>query len=261
MFPYIEIFGLTLPSYTLLSLLGGIFAIGYVLLMNQSGRCGKLPTEDFVYILMLGAVGVLVGGKVLYVLVTLPQLLQMGGSAWQNPLVALSLLFGGMVFYGGLFGAFFSTIWYCRRFKISLRLVAGVATPAIPLFHTFGRTGCFSVGCCWGLQWPFGYVFHHSPVAPNGLTLFPTQLTEAVINAVLFVLLLFLALHWGENNAWKTFPLYLLLYSVLRFVLEFFRADTIRGVWLFSTSQWVSIGIWIGLAVWFCRYYAKRTSQ
>ncbi len=253
MFPYIPVFGFSVPSYAVLSFVGLALAAVYVLLVNRSGRLGTFPTEDLVYLLILAPLGAIVGGKILYVLVTLPQILQMEASVWQDLPFVLSLLFGGMVFYGGLFGAIFSVVCYCRHFKLSLRLAGGICTPAIPLFHLFGRTGCLSVGCCWGVESGFGYSFHQSPVAPNGVLLFPTQGLEMGANFFLFVLLAILALRWGKENAYKAFPLYLILYSTFRFFLEFFRGDTLRGVWLFSTSQWISLGIWAGLAVWYLR--------
>ncbi len=253
MFPYFPLFGFQIPSYTVLSFLGFACAVCYIVFVNRSGRLGRLPGEDILYILILAFLGVIVGGKVLYVLVTLPQVLQLPSSAWENPEVPLGFLFGGMVFYGGLLGAILPVVWYCRKFRFSLYTVAGIAAPALPLFHTFGRTGCFLTGCCWGRECTsFGHVFQQSPVAPNGVPLFPTQLLEAGWNALLFVVLATLAFYWHEN-AWRTFPLYLLLYSTFRFILEFFRGDAQRGVLLFSTSQWISLAILLGLAIWFIR--------
>ncbi len=253
MFPYLNIFGQSVPSYGILTMLGVGAAGIYLLLVNRHGRCGKLPTEDIVYIALLACVGVIVGGKILYVAVSLPQLVEMLPDVWQNLPFVLVFLFGGMVFYGGLLGAMISTFWYCRRFQVSLHTVMGICAPAIPLFHTFGRMGCFAVGCCWGLEWSVGNVFHHSPVAPNGVILFPTQLAESIFNVCLFFLLSVLAHRWGQENAWKTFPLYLLLYSLFRFAIEFFRGDTVRGIWFFSTSQWISLAIVLVLIFWFIK--------
>jgi phosphatidylglycerol:prolipoprotein diacylglycerol transferase len=62
-----------------------------------------------------------------------------------------------------------------------------IATPAIPLFHFFGRMGCFFAGCCFGIESSFGYTFRYSIIKEaNGINRFPVQLLEALVNLLLF---------------------------------------------------------------------------
>ena len=72
------------------------------------------------------------------------------------------------------------------------------------------------------------------------MTLFPVQLLEAALNLTLFILLFCYARKKRPPLCVTT--LYLCSYGIERFVLEYFRADTVRGSFLwFSTSQWISI--------------------
>lgn len=253
MYPFLSIFSFQMPTYGLMSLLGGGFAILYAWLTNRGKKCGHIPGEDLTYIGMLTLVGVLIGGKVMYVLATLPFVLQHWAVLWANPWDLLSILFGGFVFYGGLFGGLLAVYWYCRKYKISFRTTVAILTPCIPLFHIFGRIGCFLAGCCWGIEVPWGFAFTHAHGgAPNGVPLLPVQLLEAGANVVLFVALAIAVRRMTRK--WLVLPLYLVLYGVLRFCLEFLRGDTIRGVLLLSTSQWVAL---VSIAVVCVLYVTK----
>lgn len=129
----------------------------------------------------------------------------------------------------------------CGKKKLDLAAYTDMVAPAVPLFHMFGRIGCFLGGCCYGVESDFGFVFEHSLVeAANGVRRFPVQLVEAGFNLLLFAVLAWL-LKKGVCKG-KLFLLYLLAYSVGRFVLEFWRGDAYRG-FLFgvSTSQLISI--------------------
>lgn len=118
-------------------------------------------------------------------------------------------------------------------------LWASLTAPAIPLFHVFGRVGCFLGGCCYGLPSAWGFVYRYSPVAEaNGVSRFPVQLVEAAWNLVLFLLLARLQRRGRD----RLLPLYLALYAPARFLLEFLRGDAYRGIFLgLSTSQWISL--------------------
>lgn len=85
----------------------------------------------------------------------------------------------------------------------------------------------------------FSVTFTNSPVAPNGVGLFPVQPLEALLNIVLTVILT--ALYLRKVPKGIVTATYILCYSVIRFCLEFLRGDGIRGVFIISTSQWISI--------------------
>ncbi len=118
--------------------------------------------------------------------------------------------------------------------------------PSIALAQGFGRIGCFLSGCCYGLETncALGIVFHNSEYAPNGVRLIPTQLISSGLDFLHCFLLLFYAKRKKADG--QVAALYLICYSIGRFILEYFRGDLVRGnVGRFSTSQFISIFLFI----------------
>lgn len=225
MYPYIHFI---LPSYTVLAFIGGFLAFLFV--YSRIGRFGV----DFGVFLKLFAMcvgGGFVGSRVLFIATRIPWLVQ--NFSFVN---LINLLFNdGYVFYGGLFGVLLTIILYAKiSKKYDAENLFSLVAPAIPLFHCFGRIGCFLAGCCYGYELS-------QPVMVNGLsfTRFPTQIMEALFEALLFITFIILEKH--RRNA-PLLKIYLTSYACFRFVIEFFRGDTIRGsLFGLSTSQWVSI--------------------
>ena len=100
--------------------------------------------------------------------------------------------------------------------------------PALPLAQTFGRIGCLLAGCCYGVPVSWGVWMDPASGAPADTALLPVQLLEALGTAGLCLLLLRI----GSVRRSPGFLLgtYLVCYSILRFVLEFYRYDSIRGM-------------------------------
>ena len=261
MLPYWNLGGTLFPTYSLLTLLGA--AAAWLYFHRQLKARGENPgrTEQA---FLFGVLGALVGAKFLYLLLQLPQLLQ------DLPLLAADpaafsarYLSGGFVFYGGLFGALAAVWLFCRRRKVPFSQLGADLVPAVPLFHTFGRVGCFLAGCCYGMPAPAGWpgvTFRVSPVAPNGVALLPVQLYEAA-----GCLLLFLLLHRLARRGWRGEALllvYLAIYALFRFALEFLRGDAARGMWgVFSTSQLlalVTLAAVLPLLIRHLRTYGKQ---
>lgn len=241
MLPFLVLGGRPIPTYSLLTLLGG--AAAWLYFHHQLRRRGENPGQAE-QVFWLGILGALVGAKLLYLLPRLPQL------AADLPLLAADpalftarYLSGGFVFYGGLLGALAAVVLFCRRRGVPFARLTAELVPAIPLFHAFGRVGCFLAGCCHGIPAPAGWpavTFRVSPAAPNGVPLVPVQLWESA-----GCLLLFLLLDRLLRRGWpgdRLLLLYLVLYAPLRFVLEWFRGDVVRGfLGVLSTSQWVAL--------------------
>jgi phosphatidylglycerol:prolipoprotein diacylglycerol transferase len=167
------------------------------------------------------------------------------------------LINNGQVFYGGLIGGCLGAFIGAKIAKVKLTDFVDLVTPGIPLGHAFGRIGCFFAGCCYGrpFERPIG-IEYHKPIgdAPVGVPLFPVQLLEAAINLIIcMVLVLYTRKH---NTKWKVFSLYLIMYSVGRYFLEYLRYDAIRGKLIgISTSQWISISLFVvGLILWRSRF-------
>lgn len=147
---------------------------------------------------------------------------------------------GGFVFYGGLiFGLIFYLIYslWLKKFNFQKSYLL---VPGLIFGHAIGRVGCFLTGCCYGSQCDLPWA-----VKMDGEYRHPVQLYEAI---ALFCLG-YLTLKWIKRKKTNLYIItsYLLVYSTVRFIIEFFRGDEIRGVfWLsLSTSQLISLGLFI----------------
>jgi phosphatidylglycerol:prolipoprotein diacylglycerol transferase len=176
----------------------------------------------------------------------------------RNPreIFSLSTLQSGGVFQGGLALALLVAFLYMRRTKLPGLATADVFAPGIALGHAIGRLGCFAAGCCYGIECHrFWAVTFTNPVAnqlfgtPLNVPLHPTQLYEAGAEAVIF---LFLYRQFSRpHRAGTIIGLYLALYSVARFVIEFYRAP--EGPSSFggplTAAQWLALATFLG-GVW-----------
>jgi phosphatidylglycerol:prolipoprotein diacylglycerol transferase len=153
---------------------------------------------------------------------------------------ALKFWQGGLAYYGGLLLAAPIGFWYARRKSLGVARIADLTAPLIVLGLFFGRMGCFLNGCCYGaptdLAWGVDFPQRDTPAGH----LHPTQLYEALGSLALFALLS-LVIRPRKRRHGEVFAWMLVLYGVLRFVLEFWRADARGALWGISTSQWISI--------------------
>uniref|UniRef100_I2Q4I4 Prolipoprotein diacylglyceryltransferase n=1 Tax=Desulfovibrio sp. U5L TaxID=596152 RepID=I2Q4I4_9BACT len=175
------------------------------------------------------------------------------------------VLTGGLVFYGGALAILLAMRLGCRLLGLSPWPLLDAVCLYAPLGHAFGRLGCFFGGCCFGsetqcllgLRFPAGSpAFLQERLAgllPEGavasLPVHPSQLYEAVGNVALFGILALLAKRPGGLPPGRMATLYLLGYAVLRFCLEFWRGDALRGVYCgISASQYVALAVACGAA-------------
>lgn len=169
-----------------------------------------------------------------------------------NPLEIFSLRnggFDGLMWYGGFFGGALAFYAYVRWRKLSFWNMADLLAPYLALGYALVRIGCFLNGCCYGVptNLPWGVVF---PLLDD-LPRHPTQLYSTVINLGIFALLLKLYRHRTYHG--EVFLAYLGLYSLYRFIIEFFRVNLVVGGVL-TISQWialavalVALGLYVGL--------------
>jgi phosphatidylglycerol:prolipoprotein diacylglycerol transferase len=164
-----------------------------------------------------------------------------------DPRELLTLARSGGVFYGGLIVAVIVALWYIRRVGLPLWTTCDVFAPGIALGHVVGRFGCLFAGCCFGKPTtrPWGITFTDPFAAANvgtplGVSLHPTQLYEAGAELLILIVLL-VTERKGRPFPGRTFWLYMLLYAISRFIIEFYRGDDRGTVGMFSTSQFISI--------------------
>ncbi len=252
MFPYFELLGKTIGSYGFCAMVGLLVCgvVGCLL-----ARRFQIAYEDIILIMVVIGVSLVIGGHLLYGITNADKLIVLIKRASDFNIKQifgyLVQIFGGMVYYGGFLGACAGLLVYTKFSKtVKREQVFDLFAICIPLFHVFGRIGCFFSGCCYGVESKFGFVVHGNTLIPelNGVRRLPVSLIEATCNLLIFLVLLRMFIKGKETG--KMIFYYMLIYPVARFSLEFFRGDAIRG-FLFglSTSQWISIALF-AVAVW-----------
>lgn len=257
---YIVIAGRQIPVYGLLGVSGVVLGIVCLFFIC---RYLKKSFFDYIYILIWACIFAMLGAKVLYLIIEGRKMIEIISShKYATGDVIMAYIKGGFVFYGGLFGAIGGTRLSTRFFGMSFTEAVNVCIPIMPLAHGFGRIGCHLVGCCYGMNYDGFLAVHYtaSHCAPNNTGLFPVQLIESVFDFVLFTVLIVLIVRKRHLN--HLIDIYLWAYSIARFILEFFRGDTRRGIFGgLSTSQWIGICIWCGLLIiYFVRRKGKSAS-
>jgi phosphatidylglycerol---prolipoprotein diacylglyceryl transferase len=171
---------------------------------------------------------------------------------------AFAIWEGGLVYYGGLFGAVLAALFWFRMEKWPMAYSFDLVAPYILLGQAIGRVGCFLNGCCYGnVNYHYGMVFQGEG---DGLPHLPTQLWELAGDLVLFFLLIWTR-RWTIRYPWMSLSLYGFTYGILRFVIEFWRRDWDKRYLVFfnSASQAVSgILIVVSLAVILWTLYSNR---
>lgn len=244
MYPSLELFGLKVPSYTLMVLVG--FLAGLAVALPRRERYG-LSLQDLLGVYLLAGAGSYLGGKIFFAAQGFPQFLE------EHARTGLSFMTyfaqAGLVFYGGLVGALVCAMLASRLTQAGMWRGLDCVLPSLPLAQAFGRVGCFLVGCCYGLPSSVGFFMSPESGGPYEVRIFPIQLVESACCLAIFFLLLRLSRQDRPHGF--LLGMYLLLYGCARFVLEFFRGDTVRGfVGPLSVSQWcsvvaVSLGAWL----------------
>lgn len=238
MLPYITVFSHTIALYSLMAVLGALASIGYLFLCRKRFSVQEADVKlSYIY----GVVGTFLGAKILSVLTVFPEFLsELPYLFTKTEAFLQKYLYGGFVFYGGLYGAIIGVWLYTHFAKVNRSGVFRDLVPVVPLVHAFGRIGCFCMGCCYGrVNEIFGICFTKSEIAPNGVPLIPVQLLEAGVEFGLFAFLA--AAAKKKKNGYAMLGIYLLVYGICRFVLEFLRADAYRGfVGRLSLSQVIS---------------------
>ncbi len=243
------------PTYGIMMILG--IAVCFILLIFFD-KNSKVGTEDKIYGGSFALLGGILGAKLLSVLTNISVIIE-------NNISFIDVIKNGFVFYGGFIGGAAGIIIYCAAYKIKILDFFDSAALILPVGQAFGRVGCFLAGCCFGRHTDsfLGVTYHISadPGTPLGQSILPTQLFEAAYCLLIFVALIIIKkasnlptrlLQSGNSNSLKKHglrsgtiaALYMITYSICRFINEFFRFDAARGfVGAISTSQFISIFI------------------
>lgn len=248
MFTTKDTLGAELPYYGIMIILG-ISACIILLLFTRKKR-QNINSIEYVCMGLISAIGAFFGAHIMFGILNIDKIAFIIShpyrlfSSFQMFMIYINDIFGGMVFYGGLIGACISAYIYMKVLKLDVSEYSDTLVPCIPLFHAFGRLGCFFTGCCYGIESDFGLTYHYSIVEnANGVNRLPIQLFESIENIVICIILTLILFMCKNITRGILIWIYGLIYPVIRFINEFFRGDfEERGYFgIFSTSQWISI--------------------
>lgn len=245
-----------LPSYGVfvaLGFLAGMFVTR--VLAKRRGLDAEFVVGAALYTALIG----LAGAKVALIL-------QDFSYYMRNPaeLVSMNMLQSAGIFYGGVLAGLAFFVWYMRKHGMDMATVGDCLAPGLAIGHALGRLGCFFGGCCFGeyCTRPWAVVYSNPDVhdfsnVPLGIPLHPTQIYEFLTELAIFLLLF--AVFNKLSRPGRILGLFLVLSSIGRFVVEFFRAHDVGdpfGLGL-STAQWTALAL-VLFGVWLLRRKPAR---
>lgn len=241
----------------------------FVAALTAQVRAAKMgiDPDKLVGIYVISIVSGLLGARLLHFLMATPD------EFFANPLIFFKIWQGGFAFYGGLILASGMAMGLAHRRGLGVLKVADLLAPVVMLGLGFGRIGCFSAGCCHGMQVELPadatplfsaafeaahgqlYVMPHMPflvevtrhgVGHNNQTVLATQLYEVLASFAIFGITSLLWRHRRYDG--HVMAAMLILYAIWRPFNESLRGDEVRGVGYFgflTTSQLISIPVFI----------------
>jgi len=240
MFRYVYIDDYSFPMYSVMATFGVVFALAIALAKHKAFGLRK---RDVLRVVIFAVMGAIAGAKLFSVI---GQIVKHGSEPhfWTAEHL-FHILGAGGVFYGGLLGALGLAMLWAKIGRIEMKKVLDMGAYIGLAFQSLGRIGCFCAGCCYGIELADG-------------SRFPVQLVEAgfCFAALLVFLIIKPERRWPKL---PLFPVYIIIYSVGRFVLEFFRGDANRGVWILSTSQWIALVLIALVIVWLWKSRQSKT--
>ncbi|HYG84962.1 MAG TPA: prolipoprotein diacylglyceryl transferase [Azospirillum sp.] len=234
--------------YALAYLVGFILGWRYCLALAKR-HPGRPSPEDYDDFLTWAVLGVILGGRVGYVLFyNLPYYLE-------NPLEALAVWHGGMAFHGGALGVVAAILLFCWRRGLSPFAFADLICAAVPIGLFFGRIANFINGELYGRaapDVPWAVVFPRDPLQ---VPRHPSQLYEAMLEGLVLFVVLAVAI---RNPAVRSRPgmasgIFLVGYGLSRIIVEFFREPDAQLGFLWGGATMgqllslpmVLIGLWL----------------
>jgi len=157
---------------------------------------------------------------------------------FRRPIEIIMLQHGGMAWFGGLIFGTAAAIIIIKKSKLDLLKILDLLIPFIALAQAIGRIGCLLNGCCFGKASQFGIYFEVS-----NQVLIPTQLYSSLLLLVIFIILRFMQTR--AHLSGQILSSYLFLYSIKRFFIEFFRADSPRIFFGLTIFQILSLAMFI----------------
>lgn len=225
-----EILNFKVYSYGFMIVIGVILASTFFI--RKAKRYGY-DEDKLLNLIIVTVISGILGGKLLFIITEFKDIIN-------NPSILFN--FGnGFVIYGAIICGALGLYLYCRKNRFDSIQLLDFVVPFVALAQGFGRIGCFLAGCCYGRETtlPIGVVFPSGSLAPSGIPLIPTQLFSSVFDFLLAGFLIWYSRK--ERIKGRILAVYIIIYSIGRFFIEFFRNDPRGNILMFSTSQFIAI--------------------
>jgi phosphatidylglycerol:prolipoprotein diacylglycerol transferase len=227
-----------------ISTYGVLVAIGMIATFYVALYFGKkegIPEKQIENIFFFTIVFGLIGARIAYIIEHNDQ--------FKTLMDYIAIWKGGIDWFGGFLGGIAALLFLIKKYNLNLLKIGDIAGVSVVLGHAIGRLGCTAAGCCYGKPVPehsfwehFSIKFPEGSAAPPGMHLYPTQPLEAIGNFLIFLFLFFV--YRKKEFDGQIVSLYLVLYGLERFLLEFMRGVTpplpIIGI---TWNQVISLGM------------------
>lgn len=218
MLPKLQFFGLTISTYYSMMFLG--FVLMQVLMVKRKSLYHLNTVQAVLFAVCVMCSG-LAGCKVLYIF-----------ENWGDPITV-----GGFSFFGAVFLVPLLMMLFGLLFRLRPGQSVSASAPCVCAMIGTIRVGCFLNGCCGGWTTATGFTW-------------PTQAIESIGDFII----LFVLLHKEEKGETCIYPLFMLYYGILRFLVEFLR-DTSKDWMGMSHGQWFAL---ISIAFALVQLYVRR---
>ena len=208
----------------------GFFIGCFFSIPNQMKSGSSFPAS--VITIVAGIYGGLLGTRILYIIIQAP------GLFLERPLLALAFWQGGLAWQGGLVAGMLGIMAAAAILRRPLWESAGSIAPGLALAHAITRTGCLFRGCCYGSPCTLPWAISSERLSTR---VHPTQVYSMIGEIAAFGILQYL---WKKpENRKYLYPLYILLFSIHRFIQEFFRGVPAGPEWISGLRVYQSICI------------------
>ncbi len=225
---------------------GLMIAIGLLIflhLMQKDRRFSILKLAPHITnILIVGIIVGLLGGRILFFIIH-PEL-------YENFFSFLAFFNGGFSILGCIIALLISLPLYLGYLHVPIIPFLDLVALYAPLLQSISRVGCFLAGCCYGVptRMPWGITYTASDsIAPLDVCLHPTQLYSSIGLLLIFALLYFLLQYRFQKDG-QLVCLYILLVSLERFIVEFWRGDRATEA-LLSLNHVIAASMIIGAVI------------
>lgn len=220
-------------------MIGLAFLVGTWVGVKEAKRKGYDPEliYDLLFYVMIAGI---LGARLYYVVASNPSYFI------EHPSQILAIWRGGLSLHGGLIGGLLAGIVFCKKRGLSFFRFSDLLTPSIILGQAVGRGACTLNGCSFGkpsdLPWAITFT-NPQAQAPHNIPLHPTQFYEMGTDLLIFLVLWTLRKRMRFEG--QLFLVWAITYAVARFILEFFRGDSLLIGRLIPVPQVFSVALLI----------------